>query len=211
MGSYLRDAILDVLRVFVPANWVFENVLSDLTVFFAGPNDALVIVPLPDGMSRVAERAVYRYGGERLEGAHDLAERRICDGRCFGRRGAACCAPCDCADRLGESEDCVDMVGHHDEFTQFGRRKSSRQAEPCCPDCVTSRVQNHLSAGYRTEDVFSAVGADGDEIVLGLGIIEPPQPKGAAALFDRVVHIERRLIRGRSKQRPYKTLRYANH
>ena len=106
-------------------------------------DDVLVVVALPERLSRSAERLVGGNGGDRFEGPNDRTQRR----------GAACCAPyTEYQVRLAECPKMMIPCNGIGMVTNSSRAtEGKRTGKACHEDEITSKIPMKLKeegSGY---------------------------------------------------------------
>lgn len=68
-------------------------------------------------------------------------------------------------------DNAVKMVGHDDGGIDGDTREAGREVVPCVPNEITEGVAQHFSVDYLAKEGVAVLGAHGDVIQAGVGII----------------------------------------
>ena len=112
-----------------------------------------------------------------------------CRGRplCLPWIGAFQCIRATTGGRPYKNHDFMDVIGHNDEFIDFNTRIIFENFIPYGLNHAPGIIQHHFPIHDFAEKACPVLGANGDEICPGFGIIVPLQANGSAVLFFGIV------------------------
>jgi len=84
---------------------------------------------------------------------------------------------------LGNDDNAMHVIWHHDKGVQIDMRKMVRDSQPTLFYYLPGIIYAHLTVHHIAEQACSFMRTDGDEISAGLRIIVSPQPSAAAMVF----------------------------
>jgi hypothetical protein len=158
-----------------PMGGIVVDVLTGEVQFLLCPNDALVAVPLPHLGSWSVSSAVDALDHHGLELSHDASK-----GTCH-RSAKACLGTARSRSGVPEQNDCVEMVGHHNERVQRQVRTHNRRSAPLFRHDISVCIQAHNPIDNLPETADQAVRADRDEVRAGTAVVVARHTDRAAA------------------------------